>query len=150
MDLAQFHEELMGITPDAEQQALYNNTTMRGFREDSFNRKRFLAVILLALWLARPHDGVYNKVLLIVPPSHEKWAIETLRVVAKHILMRLKERPGLYDYVVKTISSIQMGSRIFGIEEPTLWVTYGFSPTSPIPAWLPPKVIEVEHVDEPG
>jgi hypothetical protein len=148
MDLAQFHEEMMGFAPTDEQLALYNEPLMRGFRESTFNRKRFLSVIILAIWLARPTDGTYRKVHLILPPTHVAWGVETLRVAAKHILTQLNTRPGLYDFVVKAISHIQMGSRIIGIDEPPLWVSYGFSPDALVPDWFPPKVLEVS--DEHG
>lgn len=148
MDLAQFHEVLLNSAPQPEHLCLYGAPTMRGFRENAFDRKRFLAVIVLALWLARPVDGEYRRVLLFVPVSHERWAVDTLRVVARHILSSLKERRELYDFVVKAITNIQMGSKILGIAEPDLWVTYGFGTTTPVPDWLPPKAIEVDHASD--
>jgi hypothetical protein len=150
MDLAQYHETLMGVPPDEDQLKLYQAAPeSRGFLEIDRNRRRLLAVVIMALWLAQPVEGsqTCRKVLLIFPPTHEKWALETIRVVAKHVLSRASLDAPFYNVLVSCISSLQMGSRIFGIDEPDLWVTYGFVPSAPVPEWLKRKVLEVPDAE---
>ena len=137
LSLAAFHESLMGIVPDPDQAAFYAAEPIRfGYRESSFDRKRLLAVIMLALW--QVSEG--RRVTLIIPPTHEAWAIETLRVVARHVLGRLNGQP-LYAVAVAGLRGLSIGSRILGIPEPEFWVTYGFGQDAPVPQWLEAKVL---------
>lgn len=143
MNLIQFHQELMGTAPDDAQRALYRAKSS-GFLDGGLDRKRFLAVLLLALWRARPEDGeTFRKVLLIIPPTHERWAMETISTMARFVLGRLSDRPLLYNLVVKALQQLQVGSRILGLEEPAIWVSYGFGEQDTVPSWLRNNLLRV-------
>ena len=146
MNLSQLHEELVGVKPDVEQRLLYRNGGKPlGYLDGDFNRKRLLAVIILAMWRARPAFGGedFCKVLLVIPPTHERWALETLGALARHILGRLADRPLLYNFAVKAIQQMQVGSRILGMDEPTNWVSYGFGEDATMPDWLRSRLARV-------
>jgi hypothetical protein len=143
--LIQFHEELMGDKPDDAQRLLYRaNGRSFGYLDGGRDRKKLLAVILLAMWHAKPEDGeTFRKVLLIIPPTHERWAVETLQALARYVLGRMADRPMLYNFVVKALQQMQIGSRILGMDEPAIWVAYGFGEGVPMPEWLQARLLRV-------
>lgn len=145
LDLAQFHRKLLGVDPFEEQLQLYQSSA-RGFIDDGYNHRRMQAIFFLALYLAQPSEDkeAFRKVFLIFPPTHEKWAIEMIRVITKAVLTITASDKETYKLVSNCIVQLQMGHRVFRIPEPDLWVTYGFNQDTPIPEWMARKTIKVE------
>ena len=143
MYLSEFQEELFGSAANEVQQAFYDSNTC-GYLGVDRDESKFLAVLVLAFWKTLPiGTEKYHKVLLLVPPAHEKWVLAQVKTYAKMLLERFSECPELYHLVCQAIRHLQLGARILGMPEaPEHWVSFGFRSEDPIPAWMQSRLVQ--------
>jgi hypothetical protein len=140
---SQWHVTLLGQEPDEDQRRLYDAfPASLGYSDRTLNEKRFEAVVLLAMALTRWS----NRVLLLAPPSQEKWVLEKFDAVVDLLFKRCAQMGGDRVNVAKRYE--EMFKRIFIAgkllqmpEEPAQWVAFGFSTDDVLPEWMPRRLL---------
>lgn len=156
MNLETFHQKLLGQNQDKTpktfklsetHKALYSafDENKRGYRlllnGQKTDQDRFLATFVMAFYMTNfPAEG---KVIFIVSRAVEKWAIDQIRDIARHVY---KSRKGASESAITAIDGalqrIDIGSRALQIDgEPERWVAYGFTNQDLLPPWMRGRLI---------
>jgi len=156
MDLETFHKKLLGQNPKRtpkeylltkKQQALYaavEESDRRGFLALGANRQnfeKFLGTFVLAYHMTTfPTKG---DVYIVVSRIVEKWAVEQLKTIIRHIY---HERKGAsketFDVIDDAINRMHVGSGSNQIDdEPDRWVAFGYNNLDVLPPWMRGRLI---------
>ena len=138
------HRVLLAEEPTEGQQILYDSGKM-GFSDKSFDTDQFMAVCVLTLQKTM-RVSMYRpeRVIMLVAPTHDKWALEQFDLVAGRFLGTLKRAPGskagriqFVKLIGECFKKILVGSRLLQLPEvPDAWTSYGFSRGDLIPDWM--------------
>lgn len=153
--LVKFHDVLLGGLPTARQAALYRGfPSVLGFSSKETDEALFQATLILAMLQAgkdNPKDDLHKVYFLAPPTITDGWVLATFRSSAKRIFDRLKtgKSVGLVKHVGELFHQVMLGSQVFVLPQaPERWVSFGFSKSDSIPAWMQPKLLESPEVSQ--
>jgi hypothetical protein len=138
------HEMITGGPPEKAHADFYASGK-NGYDDKSFDSTRFFAIACLSLQkTTRVSFRKPARVVILTPPTHDKWVIEQLGVISKQMFDKLKYQPGLPDAkaeLARTVggwfNALFVASRLLQLPEmPESWVALGFSKTDLVPDWL--------------
>lgn len=141
-DILKTHRILMGYEPTANQSLIYNAFPKhRGAFGPAQNEEVFQAVSIMALvqTYTKKTQAEPFQVFLLIPSSHERWAVDQLQILSKSIFERLREQKAVAaaKAIGKSFKAILMGSKVLTITEaPPRWASYGFPKDAYVPEWL--------------
>jgi len=145
--LTTLHFQVIGTHPSEDQQHLYGSfPDFRGYSDADLNSERFDAVVLLAL-----RESAQGDVLVFAPKAHERWAIQHFNGLADRIFSRFRTIGGEPEKRVQLARAyktmfdrVHLTGRIMQIQEPPArWVSFGFAKSTPLPGWMPDRLLEV-------
>ncbi len=150
-DLAQFHQNLLGIDPDktpseyrlgSVHERLYEEAQkgrhggLLPYQASLENWDHFLATFVIAYAQTSQGDVFFA----VSPPIH-KWAAKQVQGVARHIFSARKKTPrATLMQLYNGFQLLGMGSNVLKIAEPPRWVAYGFHEKDVLPPWMRGKL----------
>lgn len=154
MDLEIFHEKLLGTTPSLQyrltsrHKALYlaYEKGKHGYALPESNSREdpelFLATFVLAV-----HQTTFpeaSRVVIAVARPVERWALEQIKTIARHIFsIRKGKSPEGIQMLKDAVHRLDLGSRVLQIDkEPPKWVAYGFHNQECLPPWMRGKLVK--------
>lgn len=157
LDLAVFHQNLLGIDPEKtppefritqSQKRLYTagqRSSKHGFLFDSNQGleswEHFLATFILAY--GQTPTGVVAFAVRSGPT--QKWVNEQIKKTARHIFgSRAKSKRKGIDELYANFQRLAMGSNILQLAEPERWVAYGFNEKDILPPWMRGRLLHSE------
>ncbi len=137
------HRVILGKEPTPTQLELYTRyPAYRGFSDRTLNAEKLEAVILLAL----VSGGINERVLCCAPVAHENWVVAQFNEVATTAFNHCKTLPNklvIANAYAKLFSKVAIIGRLLQItDEPSHWVSFGFSKDDPLPEWMPKRLID--------
>jgi hypothetical protein len=116
-----------------------------GFSAKSFDTDQFLAVSILTLQKTM-RDSIYRpaRVIMLVAPTHDKWALDQFDAIAGRCFTTLRTASGttkgriqFVKLIGECFNKILVGSRLLQLPDvPAAWTSFGFSKSDPIPDWM--------------
>ena len=150
-NLAQFHQNLLGIDPDKTpetyrlgtlHQRLYEEAqkgrhgALLPYQSPLENWDQFLATFVVAY----SQTGNGDVFFAVSPPIH-KWVAKQVQEVARHIFASRKKTPrATLMHLYKGFQALGIGSNVLKIAEPPRWVAYGFHEKDVLPPWMRGKL----------
>ena len=140
----ELHGTLLGEEPADLHKKLYESGKF-GFSDKTLDPERFLAVAMVTLHkTTRVSMHKPARVVLLVPPLKDKWAIEQLDVISERMFRHMKKMPGTSmarGNAAKMVGGwfkvLFVMSRLLQLpEQPDAWTSFGFSKEDPIPDWM--------------
>ncbi len=144
MTTSELHLTLLDKEPDPSHVRLYTSGKV-GFADKSFDQNRFLAVAILTLHKTmRKSMKLPLRVMLLMPPTHEKWVRDEYDLISAAVFKRLKTYPGSPETVKLLAKRIGECFKIVGYhtrllqlpDQPESWTAFGFSREDFIPDWM--------------
>ena len=144
MTLTDFHQMLTGEAPGQIAASFYA-TGKSGFSDKTLDAERFAAVAVLTLFkTTRTSMERPDRVVMLVPPSADKWVISQLDGVSAMVCEHCKKIPGTKEARTRLARMIGdwfkvlfVASRALQLpEQPEAWTSFGFSIDDPIPDWM--------------
>jgi hypothetical protein len=149
LTVVDFHRMLSFDDPTETHNKLYASG-MLGFDDKNLDEERFLAVATLTLFKTTRKDlHAPERVILLVPPRKDEWAIKQLDVISGKCFKLMQKMPGtpkargdLAKVVGKCFDVLFIMSRLLQLpEQPESWTSFGFSKEDPIPDWMRERLL---------
>ncbi len=146
MHTSVFHRKLLLQEATPLQIELYDSG-LSGFSGGEEDVEKLTAVFVLGIH--KTFEGLSNRfqnVTFAVPRSHDAWAISVMNSRLKEALHRHKAENQKLHQALKTtlhqaLTNLKIGGRVLNIDEPAVWVSYGFPKSPPTPEWLSKKLL---------
>ena len=140
-----WHRIVLGTEPTREQARLYTQwPDFRGIADRTQDPLIAEAVVILAL----KSGSVNAQVLILAPHSMESWLLQQIESVALRCFEGCKGGPRakelIYGYT-KLFARVRMNGRVLQMpDEPTHWVSFGFSAEDTLPPWMHGRLLTIE------
>lgn len=143
-----FHKKLLLKEATPLQNDLYASGLL-GFSGDGEQDVEKLTAVFV-LGIHKTFEGLTNRfqnVTFAIPRAHDAWAVSVMNDQLKQALAehRSVSKPDSYKKLKTTLhqalTNLSIGGRVINIDEPTVWVGYGFPKSPPTPEWLSKKLI---------
>lgn len=137
----EWHRVLLGTTPSAVQQTLYQQyPQVCGYSSSDRNPELLEAVSLLALRSGSAED----RPLILAPIAMEAWVLEGIEQMAINVFQRCRHSPKLLKGYTQLFQKLQLTGRVLQLPgEPKHWVSIGFSIGDVIPDWMRGKLLNL-------
>jgi hypothetical protein len=131
------HKTLLGKDPTPTQCRLYANfPEFRGFSDRALDPEKLEAVLVLGLTFGTVRD----RVLVLAPVVHEDWVMAQFNSVCDRVFevcKREKHRAHIAKvYGLMFQKLVVMGRLLQLVDEPSHWLSFGFSVDEELPAWM--------------
>jgi hypothetical protein len=136
------HRGLRLGDPTPEQLRLYDAVDVHGYLDDQPDESRFVGTFILGLYQTFDRTANhFHNVVLLVPQSLDKWAVDQMNATLKIIKSKQEkwpaaEKANFNRNLVSAVRNLEMGSRVFQISQPARWVAFGFGEATPAPEWV--------------
>lgn len=134
MTIQQFHGDLLGVTPSASQSAIYA-ARLRCVTDTA--PESLTAAIVGLLWQLKQNPKI-NEGYLLVPSSNQDLVLKHLSELFRRCVRIRKTNMGAIQHVKDVFGRISLGSKLFSIDEPAVWMACGWGDTD-TPTWFSGK-----------
>ena len=154
MDVALFHQKLLGLNPlltpseyrlTSLHQRLYTafeSHGARGFSGRDVSQAQFLATLVLALYQTRmPDDESTHFVTILLPGSHNQVFGEHLEAFVRYVFRQRKSQVEGVRVLRRAFKSLKQAHKLLQIDEPERWVILGFQADDFLPTWCQGRLV---------